>query len=73
MDRGLLPRIDVARCTGCERCVELCPTQALAQVADKAVLLYPDRCTFCTLCEDICPVNAIALPFLIVFAEQQLQ
>ena len=73
MDRGLLPRIDAARCTGCERCVELCPTQALAQVADKAVLLYPDRCTYCTLCEDICPVNAIALPFLIVFAGQQLQ
>ena len=73
MGRGLLPRIDVARCTGCERCVELCPTQALAQVADKDVLLYPDQCTFCTLCEDICPVNAIALPFLIVFAEQQLQ
>ena len=73
MDRGLLPRIDAARCTGCERCVELCPTQALAQVADKAVLLYSDRCTFCTLCADICTVNAIALPFLTVFAAQQFQ
>jgi electron transport complex protein RnfB len=66
-----LPRIDAVRCTGCERCVELCPTQALAQVAEKAVLRYPDRCTYCTLCEDICPANAIALPFLIVFGGQQ--
>jgi formate hydrogenlyase subunit 6/NADH:ubiquinone oxidoreductase subunit I len=72
METWPLPRIDAARCTGCERCIEICPTQALAQVADKAALLYPDRCTYCTLCEDICPTNAIALPFLIVFAGQRL-
>lgn len=71
MDTAHLPRIDAARCTGCERCIEICPTQALAQVDGKAMLLYPERCTFCTLCEDICPANAIALPFLIVFAEQK--
>lgn len=71
METWPLPRIDAARCTGCERCIEICPTQALAQVADKAALLYPDRCTYCTLCEDICPTNAIALPFLIVFAGQR--
>ena len=70
MNREYLPRIDALRCTGCERCIEACPTQALAQVADKAALVYPDRCTYCTLCEDICPTNAISLPFLIVFAGQ---
>ena len=64
-----LPRISAERCTGCRRCVELCPTQALAQVGEKAVLAYAERCTYCALCEDICPENAIALPFLIVFAE----
>ncbi len=64
-----LPRITAALCSGCERCVAICPTQALAQVGGKAVLAAPDRCTYCILCEDICPDHAIALPFLIVFAE----
>jgi formate hydrogenlyase subunit 6/NADH:ubiquinone oxidoreductase subunit I len=62
-----LPTIDLARCTGCHACVDLCPTAALAQIADKAELLFPERCTYCTACEDICPEHAIALPFLIVF------
>ena len=65
----LQPQIIASRCTGCARCVEICPTQALAQIDGKAMLLYPDRCTYCTACEDVCPTNAIALPFLIVFAE----
>jgi ferredoxin len=66
-----LPRITAALCTGCERCIEICPTLALGQVNGKAVLICPDRCTYCALCEDICPDNAIALPFLIVFADSQ--
>ncbi|MBO9391603.1 4Fe-4S binding protein [Caldilinea sp.] len=68
MNDSLLPQIDAVRCTGCERCIEICPTQALAQIHGKAMLLYPDRCIYCTFCEDICPADAIALPFLIVFA-----
>lgn len=67
-----LPRIDAVLCSGCERCVEVCPVGALAQVKGKAMLLYPDRCTYCALCEDLCPDGAIALPFLIVFAASQL-
>lgn len=69
MSDPMLPRISAARCTGCQKCVEICPTQALALVGGKAQLLYPERCTLCALCEDLCPEDAIALPFLIVFAE----
>jgi formate hydrogenlyase subunit 6/NADH:ubiquinone oxidoreductase subunit I len=71
LPQNLLPRIDALRCTGCQRCVEICPTQALAQVHDKATLAFPDRCTYCTACEDVCPENAIALPFQVVFAPSQ--
>jgi len=63
-----LPTIDQERCTGCHRCVDICPTRALDQINDKAVLRYPDLCTYCTACEDVCPVDAISLPFCIVFA-----
>ena len=67
-----LPRINASLCSGCGRCVETCPTQALAEIRGKAYLLHPERCTYCALCEDLCPDGAIALPFLIVFAPSQL-
>ncbi|MBX3013132.1 MAG: 4Fe-4S binding protein [Caldilineaceae bacterium] len=63
-----LPIIHLALCVGCHRCIDSCPTQALAQIAGKARLAYPERCTYCLACENICPEAAIELPFLIVFA-----
>ncbi len=68
-----LPQISAERCTGCERCVDICPQHALVQIGGKAVLLHPEYCTYCMLCEDICPPQAIALPFLIVFAAYRNQ
>jgi ferredoxin len=64
-----LPKIDPKLCTGCHRCVDVCPTQALIQLDGKAVLRYPERCTYCSACEEVCPEGAIALPFLIVLAK----
>jgi formate hydrogenlyase subunit 6/NADH:ubiquinone oxidoreductase subunit I len=64
-----LPKIDAARCTGCHRCIDICPTQALIQIKGKAALAYPERCTYCSACEEVCPEDAIALPFLIVLAQ----
>lgn len=65
---NLLPRIDPLRCTGCGRCVDRCPTQALSQINNKASLSAPEKCIFCDVCEDICPEQAIALPFQVFFA-----
>lgn len=64
-----LPIIDLERCTGCGHCVDVCPTDALGTVAEKANLVAPELCTYCTVCQDICPEDAIALPFLISFAD----
>jgi formate hydrogenlyase subunit 6/NADH:ubiquinone oxidoreductase subunit I len=64
-----MPRINHNLCTGCKACVETCPTSALAQVYNKAVLANPERCTYCLACEDVCPVQAIELPFLIQIRE----
>ena len=59
------PHIDRAACTGCSKCVDVCPTHALAQVDGKATLAYPDLCTYCAACEGLCPTNAIELPYLV--------
>ncbi len=70
-----MPQINRTKCTGCAKCVESCPTQALGQVAGKAMLVRPDLCTYCTACEDVCPVGAIELPFLIMsyYSNEELQ
>jgi len=65
-----LPKINLDRCTGCGRCIAICPAQVLTQRNGKAYLHTPVRCTYCSACEEVCPEDAIALPFLIVVAER---
>ena len=61
------PEIDSALCTGCGDCVVACRPGALAMVAGKAVVAYPERCAYDGGCEPVCPVGAIQLPYVIVF------
>jgi NAD-dependent dihydropyrimidine dehydrogenase PreA subunit len=60
------PQINRECCTGCQSCIDACPTDALSQYQAKAFLSRPDACVYCLLCEDICPVGAIELPFLVI-------
>ena len=56
--RGL-PVVDTSRCPdGCRACVEVCPTDALAQDAE-GLRVDLGRCLFCTDCERACPEGAI--------------
>lgn len=50
--------VDAARCTGCGRCVEVCPTGAITITAGKASIAE-DLCTGCGACADVCPEGAI--------------
>ena len=52
--------IDKEACTGCEACIETCPTEALSMVDDKAVC-NDDECVDCGVCLEACPVEAISL------------
>ena len=58
----LVPRIEVnpAACTGCNVCVDVCPTDVLRLDAHvRAYAAWPDDCQVCFLCEFDCPYEAI--------------
>lgn len=64
-----LPRIDLGICTGCGDCLLVCPTGALAIVANKASIAAPDACGYDAQCESVCPVGAISLPYEVVLQD----
>jgi Ni,Fe-hydrogenase III small subunit/Pyruvate/2-oxoacid:ferredoxin oxidoreductase delta subunit len=53
-------RVDSTRCAdGCELCVPVCPTEAIARPDGGPVSLDLGRCLFCAACVEICPAGAI--------------
>jgi len=53
-------KVDEQKCTGCEACVEECPSEAISMVNDKAVVDV-DTCIDCGVCIDACPAEAISM------------
>lgn len=53
-------KVDIAKCTGCESCVECCPSEAI-KMADEKAVISADDCVDCGVCVDECPVEAIAM------------
>ncbi len=53
-------KVDVEKCTGCESCVDACPSEAIAITEEKAVI-DADNCVDCEICVEECPVEAISM------------
>jgi Fe-S-cluster-containing hydrogenase component 2 len=53
-------KVDEEKCTGCETCVEECPSEAISMVADKATIDV-EECVDCGVCVDACPEEAITM------------
>lgn len=74
-------KIILNKCTGCRKCIPVCPFSAIEVVEKKAKIL--DNCTLCGACVDACRFDAIVLDKeekkistdeykgILVFAEQR--
>jgi len=64
-----LPRTDIERCTGCGKCVAVCPVEAMTLVSAndphkpkrKAARLDEEQCLGCGVCVPACPEGGITL------------
>ena len=55
---NLIPKIEADLCTGCGKCLESCPVDAITVVNKKAII-NEYRCNACRACMPACPVDAI--------------
>ncbi len=53
-------KVDREKCTGCEACVEECPSGAISMDEGKAKI-NPEACIDCGVCIDACPEQAISM------------
>jgi nitroreductase/NAD-dependent dihydropyrimidine dehydrogenase PreA subunit len=60
MDRTVRTRIDATRCTGCGRCVSVCPKETLSLENGKAVVSGSES-MHCDHCAAVCPEGAITV------------
>src|SRR4051812_1455484 len=62
-------KLDAEGCTLCHACVTACPTSALSDNPDRAMLRFTESlCVQCGLCENTCPEHVITLEPRLDFA-----
>src|SRR6266545_5341756 len=59
--RRWIHAINTDRCTGCEACIEVCPTYVLELVAHKSQVVRGESCIECRQCAQACPTTALVM------------
>jgi heterodisulfide reductase subunit A len=59
-----IPSFDQDLCIGCQRCVQVCTSQAIKFGKDKSLGIDEIACRACGACVAACPSNALDLPCL---------
>ncbi len=52
-------KLNADRCTGCSKCIEVCPHKVLGYKGGKAEIIDKDSCMECGACSKNCPFSAI--------------
>ncbi|HEY5555708.1 mercury methylation ferredoxin HgcB [Acetobacterium sp.] len=52
-------KLDLDQCTGCGRCIEVCPHQVFELKNGKSIIIDKDSCMECGACAKNCSFNAI--------------
>lgn len=60
----MIPLVDREKCTGCKKCVEVCPPRAI-DLWDGTACIDEEFCEECGFCAAECPLDAIDIPFLV--------
>lgn len=58
----MIPVTDKDVCTGCGKCAEVCPSEAIS-IVDESAHITDDLCEECGFCAAECPVGAIKILF----------
>jgi len=53
-------QISADDCTGCQVCIDTCPSGALVMQNDVSTVANPDDCTDCGQCLEACPLEVIS-------------
>jgi putative YpdA family bacillithiol system oxidoreductase len=59
----LIHSINDDRCTGCDACVSVCPTDVLDLVQNKSRVLRFNDCIQCEQCAMVCPTTALVMHY----------
>jgi len=59
------------KCTGCQRCVSVCPTEAITGPRSEPHNLDPSKCIKCRACYEVCRFDAIAGNAIIITSKKE--
>ena len=54
-------KLDTAKCTGCEKCLEVCPRQVFEKREKKVAIIDRDQCIECGACQRNCAFGAVTV------------
>ena len=58
----MIPAVNKDLCTGCGKCMEVCPPEAI-YLQSEIACIEDELCEECGFCVAECPVEAISIPF----------